>query len=234
MCVNLVNIIYVNSLRDCAVMDDMASRLRKAREKAGYKSARSAALKFGFGVSTYAAHENGQNEYDGPKAEEYAAAFKTSAAHLLVGDKSAPPNYVADVVGIIGAGAEIEPEEPPPHGLYPINADIPLPEGSIGFEVQGDSLWPRYDSGDVIICRAEGVDPEKIPDGEEVAVRTEEGRRYVKRLVRTTVEGLFTLESHNAAPIRNVRIAWASDISTVVRARKWRKITPKPRRGAAR
>lgn len=214
----------------------MADRLRRARIKAGYPSARSAALKFKWGVSTYAAHENGQNDFDPETAEEYGRAFKTSAAYLLTGQIDTAPIYTAEVMGLIGAGAEIMPEmeQVPPEGLYPIDADVPLPEGAIGFQVEGDSMWPRYDDGDVVICRQDGVAPENIPDGEEAAVRTEDGHRYLKRLVRTPTPGLYTLESHNAPPIRNVRIAWASDIWTVVRASKWRKITPKPRRRAGR
>lgn len=66
-------------------MEDQAKRLREARERAGYESARKAALTFGWGVSTYAAHENGQNSYNAEKAEMYAKAFKTRADWLMFG-----------------------------------------------------------------------------------------------------------------------------------------------------
>lgn len=56
-------------------MFTMASRLRAAREMAGFKSARAAAEALGITVSTYGAHENGQNRFDLKSAKEYAAAF---------------------------------------------------------------------------------------------------------------------------------------------------------------
>jgi phage repressor protein C with HTH and peptisase S24 domain len=71
---------------DARPMADMGDRLREARIAAGFRSARSAALKFGWNPSTYAAHENGQNGYDPGTAERYARAFKVRSAWLLTAD----------------------------------------------------------------------------------------------------------------------------------------------------
>src|SRR4051812_36003144 len=108
-------------------MQTMGDRLRKARIDAGHKSARRAAQRFGWKESTYAAHENGQNEYDPETAERYGRAFKKPAAWLLTGDGPANRQNVVRVMGRIGAGAEISPEEEqvPPEGLAEI--DIPFP-----------------------------------------------------------------------------------------------------------
>ena len=38
--------------------------------------------------------------------------------------------------------------------------------------------------------------------GWEAAVRTADGKRYLKRIQRGATSGTFDLESHNAAPIR--------------------------------
>lgn len=70
-------------------MKTMSERLREARQASGFGSASSAAKAHGWGVSTYIAHENGQNEYGPERAEIYAKAFKTSAEWLLFG-KEAP------------------------------------------------------------------------------------------------------------------------------------------------
>lgn len=137
-------------------------------------------------------------------------------------------NRTAAVMGQIGAGAEITPEleQVPEDGLFEIEAAVVLPSDAIGFEVVGTSMWPRYDPGDVVICLRMGMSPENIPDGEEAAVRTGDGHRYLKRVLRTGKEGVFNLESHNAAaPIRNVTLSWASDVWTIVRASKWRRLT---------
>lgn len=68
-------------------MKDMATRLRQARIEAGYSAASQAARAHGWRVSTYIAHENGQNQYDAAQAQEYAKAFKTEAEWLLLGRK---------------------------------------------------------------------------------------------------------------------------------------------------
>lgn len=81
-----VNMINVNILCDHFDMENMGSRLRAARIAAGFKSARSAAIRFNWLPSTYAAHENGQNEFDAEAAAKYAKAFQTTAARLLIGE----------------------------------------------------------------------------------------------------------------------------------------------------
>ena len=66
-------------------MTNMNDRLRKARIAAGYASASAAAKAHGWSVSTYIAHENGQNDYNPDRAEVYAKAFKTTGEWLLLG-----------------------------------------------------------------------------------------------------------------------------------------------------
>jgi len=64
----------------------MHFRLIEARKAAGFKSARAAAINFGWTQSTYASHENGQSNYGLEKAEKYAQAFGTKAVWLLHGE----------------------------------------------------------------------------------------------------------------------------------------------------
>lgn len=70
-------------------MKTMSDRLREARINSGYTSASAAAKMHGWGVSTYIAHENGQNEYNAERAEIYAKAFRTTAEWLLFGKEMA-------------------------------------------------------------------------------------------------------------------------------------------------
>jgi phage repressor protein C with HTH and peptisase S24 domain len=72
-------------------MSEKGDRLRKARAEAGFKSASAAARLHGWGVSTFLAHENGQNDYDPDQAQVYAKAFKTSAEWLLWGKERPAP-----------------------------------------------------------------------------------------------------------------------------------------------
>ena len=151
-----------------------------------------------------------------------APVLKTTAAWLLEGVGSPTPGNVVRVVGRIGAGAEILPEfeQIPPEGLYEIEVPFPVPADAIAFQVEGDSMWPRYDPGDVIICWRQGNNVDEVI-GWEAAVRTLDGRRYLKRIQRGSESGTFDLESHNAAPIRGVRIEWAAEIKSVVRSGQW-------------
>jgi phage repressor protein C with HTH and peptisase S24 domain len=153
-----------------------------------------------------------------------APVLKTTAAWLLEGVGEPTPHNRIRVVGRIGAGAEILPEfeQIPAEGLYEIEVPFPIAAGAIAFQVEGDSMWPRYDSGDVIICWREGANADEVV-GWEAAVRTADGKRYLKRIQRGAAAGTFDLESHNAAPIRNVQIEWAAQIQGVVRFGQWRR-----------
>jgi phage repressor protein C with HTH and peptisase S24 domain len=153
-----------------------------------------------------------------------APVLKTTAAWLLEGVGDPVSRNIVRVVGRIGAGAEILPEfeQIPAEGLYEIEVPFPIPDDAIAFQVEGDSMWPRYDSGDIIICWRQGTSAEEVI-GWEAAVRTADGKRYLKRIQRGAVNGTFDLESHNAAPIRGARIEWAAEIKGVVRSGQWRR-----------
>jgi len=58
-------------------MNDSNDRLRQARGRAGFTSARSAALRFGWTPSTYASHENGQTPVPAGEAPKYARAVQS-------------------------------------------------------------------------------------------------------------------------------------------------------------
>lgn len=77
-------------------MTTMHDRLRSARIKAGFDSAAAAARAFGWPISTYAGHENGQRGFTPAVAERYADAFKVSVEWLTYGSgtprrQSGPP-----------------------------------------------------------------------------------------------------------------------------------------------
>ena len=147
-----------------------------------------------------------------------AVVLETTGAWLLegVGPGIAQQSSVA-VVGRIGAGAEILPEfeQIPPEGLFQVELPIPLPPHTVAFTVEGDSMWPRYNAGDVVVCDEREHDITGIV-GREAAVRTGDGKRYLKTIRRGQVAGTFDLESHNAPPIRNVTIEWAAPILMIL------------------
>lgn len=89
-------------------MGDMGDRLSEARARM-FKSARQAALKFGWPVSTYSAHENGQNDFGPEDAKKYAKALKTTASWLLTGEPGIIPPQKRNLKSSqTGTHAEVE------------------------------------------------------------------------------------------------------------------------------
>lgn len=217
-------------------METMGDRLKKAREEAGFSSARQAALRHNWTVSTYSAHENGQNDFDEDGAKVYGRAFHTSAGWLLTGEGIPDKLNIVGVKGLVGAGGAIDtgPEQIPFDGnLYEIEVPFPLPAGAFALQVQGESMFPRYDSGDVIVCAKQSDSPDSLL-GWEAAVQTADGARYLKRLLSGSRKGTYDLESFNAPPMRNVRLSWASSVHGVVRAGQWHRLDAKGRERAMR
>lgn len=71
-------------------MSDPAERLRIARLRAGYSTAKEAAEALGLPVSTYLAHENGSRGYPAKRAFTYARKFKVREQWLLYGVGEGP------------------------------------------------------------------------------------------------------------------------------------------------
>lgn len=167
--------------------------------------------------------ESGKRNLGFEHLEKFATALEVTERELIPDetDRSA----VVRVVGKIGAGQEILPEaeQVPPEGLKEIEVPFPVPDTTLAFEVDGDSMWPRYDPGDVILCWREGTNFNEVI-GWEAAVRTSNGRRYLKRIVRGSKAKLFNLESFNAPVIRDVKLEWISKVQLVVRAGEWKQL----------
>lgn len=211
------------------MMDEIAKRLQAAREAAGFKNAAEAARSLGVKYPTYAGHENGARGFDNDTAAQYARRFKVSLDWLLTGRGKGPgeiqENSSVPVMGYVGAGAEVEPdfEQVPPEGLDQITLAIPLPGDMVAFQVQGISMLPRYDEGDVIIVWREQKRATDSFLGEEAAVRTGDGRRFLKTIRRGS-QGGYTLESWNAHPIENQQIEWVGEIYVTIRANQLRRM----------
>lgn len=93
---------------DIFTMGESNDRLKAARERAGFDSARQAAIRFGWTISTYASHENGQTPVPQKAAEKYAAKFKVSAGWILTGEGS--PGYGPEDAEIIELLRHADPE----------------------------------------------------------------------------------------------------------------------------
>jgi repressor LexA len=121
---------------------------------------------------------------------------------------------LAPIMGRVGAGAVIEPdyEQVPPEGLGDIALPFPIMEETIAFEIVGDSMLPKYESGDVIVVYKDQRHPLSSFYGEEAVVRLKTGERYLKTIERGKSPSVVNLTSFNAKPIVGVKLDWVGEI----------------------
>ncbi|WFU75324.1 MULTISPECIES: S24 family peptidase [unclassified Bradyrhizobium] len=121
---------------------------------------------------------------------------------------------LAPIMGRVGAGAVIEPdyEQVPPDGLGDIALPFPIMEETIAFEIVGDSMLPKYESGDVIVVYKDQRHPLSSFYGEEAVVRLKTGERYLKTIERGKSPSVVNLTSFNAKPIVGVKLDWVGEI----------------------
>jgi SOS-response transcriptional repressor LexA len=127
-------------------------RLVEARAKAGYRSAREAVEKLGWGYSTYASHENGSRRISPDAARKYARVFSVSAAWLLYGTErdKVPEPVSVPVVGKVAAGLWQEADS------YTYDDDTWVPA----------VRSPEFRNGRQVAYKVEGPSMNKVlPDG---------------------------------------------------------------------
>lgn len=173
-------------------MDNASERLKAAREKSGYSSAKMAAEAMGVSVATYVQHENGTRGYPVAKAERYAKFFRVTPEWLLYGrskGEDISPAQLGPLIfiqGSVAAGVfkermEIAEED---WETFTGSPDVKAPiSNRFGLRVEGRSMDLLYPPGTVIECvRYWGNEP--IPNGKRVIVqRTHEDGR-----IETTVK----------------------------------------------
>lgn len=172
-----------------------------------------AADKMGLSRKGYEKIERGERRLTAKHIALAAKAFGVGEIEIMGGASTIP------VVGRVGAAGQVSPtlEHVPEAGFHRVELEFPLPKEMIAFEVFGDSMYPRYGAGDILICPKDPPSIGAIQDGDEAAIVTADGARLVKHVWREP-GGTFRLESHNTPPISGARIVWASRIMCISRA----------------
>jgi phage repressor protein C with HTH and peptisase S24 domain len=183
-------------------------RLRKARQLK-FGSSIEAAEAFGFNPNTLRSNENGNKPFGREMAVRYASAFGVRLEWLLSG--RGPMRHtrtLTPVEGIVGAGAAVFPLD---EGAFePIEPPFGVPDTAVAFIIRGDSMYPAYSDGTFLICVP--TDDVATIVHKRAVVTLDDGRRFVKDVAPGSAKGLFTLYSHNAAPIPDVRIVSAAKV----------------------
>lgn len=148
-----------------------------------------------------------------------AGALGVRPSEFLLEDDGASTSI--PLRGLVGAGGEIVDDIAQVHhdGAVSVKVDIALPDGLSAFEVWGGSMLPKYDPGDVIIVSDTAVPPTKVL-GEVALVRTAEGRRYLKRVLKGSAPGYYNLESFNAQTMEDEEIIEAAPVLMILPAKQ--------------
>ena len=134
-------------------------------------------------------------------------------------DGAAALSSSVPLMGYLGAGAEVEPdhEQVPPEGLDQVDLPFPVPDEMIAFRVRGNSMLPVFKDGATIVVYREQKRPLESFYGEEAAVRTSDGRRFIKTIIKGGEPGTVNLLSWNdPMPIENVHLVWIGEIFSIL------------------
>jgi len=191
-------------------MSDQKDRLKVAREEAGYQTAADAARAMGMREASYHHHENG---YAGLSraGHRYAKFFNVNYEWLMTGrgemKPKAGPVLTLKVDGFVGNGARVDmPDQPP---VDPPYSELSFDPQNVGLlVVSGLSNYPRFIEGEAIMYDRRPASPSTLIDRYAI-VQDADGQRMLKILRRGSREGLFSLESHNQAPLRDVEVLMA-------------------------
>ena len=185
---------------------EQGRRLQRAREQAGYRSARLAALRNGWKYPTYAAHELGGRALTPNIASKYAAAFSVHPEFLLFG--SSPPEWWEDQPDLspvvrpirlvsLGSWADVRAVlRSQAATKLPFVDDEKLPPGAYALEVSNDEMNPKVPvagecslaPGDLVV-----VDPKcEVKPGQIAVVKAIADHRASLRKVR--LKGLNQIE----------------------------------------
>jgi repressor LexA len=132
-------------------------------------------------------------------------------------EHATPATHIIPIMGYVGAGGDVDPdfEQIPPEGLDQVTLPFPVPAEMVAFRVKGTSMLPVYRDGTVIVVYREQKRALETFFGEEAAVRTADGRRFIKQIMRGS-DGTVTLASWNDVPIEGQRLEWIGEIFAIL------------------
>ncbi len=192
----------------------IGSRLIQAREARGLSRERVAEI-LGISVSTIQHHENERNQLRPDTTMAYARLYRVDPNWIFTSYGKGPDgtNVGVPLLGKIGAGAVVYPFdsgaidqiEPPPG----------CPPDAQAFRVEGDSQYPAYYDGDIIVA----VPCSDVLDvvNRDAVVDLADGRRLLKRLTLGSRPGFFHLQSHNAPTITDAQVVQFMRVRYVIR-----------------
>ncbi len=152
--------------------------------------------------------ETGKRRWNRDWVEKCASALGIDEAQLFHDPNSSTAIQPIRLIGKVAAGSEGLFEDD--YGMGAGDIIDQFPEEAIALVVEGDSMVPRFNPGEVLIFGAQHMDPSGLV-GQEIMARLDDGRKLIKVLRRGAAYGTWDLYSINSnhAPIENARLLWA-------------------------
>jgi hypothetical protein len=101
-------------------------------------------------------------------------------------------------------------------GLDEVEAPPDCPSNALAVIVRGNSMYPAYRDGDVLIYSERHDDPEPLLQRECVCWLAD-GSVYIKILAPGSRRGRYTLNSYNAPPMMDCHVIGAAPILWIKR-----------------
>lgn len=151
-------------------------------------------------------YEAGEHFMPDPFIERVSQHFGVTPAFVRYGDTE---SRMAQVRGLVGAGGRIEAIDHPPWRYVEVPASW---TDAVALQISGDSGYPVYADGDVVVIRGEQRLLEEEFLNRMAVVETDDGLGLMKRVRRGRAPGLYTLESLNAPPVEDVMLRSARPV----------------------
>lgn len=161
----------------------------------------------GIPAHTYAQYENGTRGFS-RHADRFARFFRVDLTWLITGKGDMVTPKVRPeipIMGVVGAGSVILPIDDDISAAGAGDVDLPQDGTIAGLIIKGDSGYPRYQDGELLLFYTQPISIEEALNHNVIA-QTLDGRRVVKMLRHGTKANHYTLESFNAPPERNVQL----------------------------
>lgn len=198
-------------------MPTPADRLKIARERASYSTAKDAAVAMGVPVATYVQHENGGRGVPATRADRYARFFRVTPEWLLYGRgevDDAPASDSVPVVGYVSAGAELALYD---HGQGPFDYVKPPRDSkpsTVAASVRGSSLGPLLDEALIFYDDVRSPVTSDL-HGKMCVVGLEDGRVVVKQLMPGDSGRFHLLSNSSEVPLFNEHVLWAAKVTDI-------------------
>jgi transcriptional regulator with XRE-family HTH domain len=157
----------------------------------------------GYSVGHLGNVENHKRGFTAQSLKKIAAALGVKPVDLL--DTSNAWQDVS-VLGIVGPSGAVRAAAE--NGSHHKDRKIRVPMAfgeSVALVVEGQSLYPRYDDGTVLICGKAPIDPSAAV-GRECFLVLSNGASLIRRVEKGPEEDAFILTAHNLPPMMGQEI----------------------------